>query len=109
MDPLSTHVESFLQHIRIERNYYYCVIKTMHIETVHMSDSRKDHAREYALAGFGELQSMRRHDAQDATEAPRGRKPSGIRAGLRKARGSGGESRALSAARKAYAAIHKTP
>jgi uncharacterized protein YqfB (UPF0267 family) len=54
MDPLSTHVESFLQHIRIERNYYYCVIKTMHIETVHMSDSRKDHAREYALAGYKE-------------------------------------------------------
>src|SRR5213083_286231 len=51
--------------------------------------------------------STRRRDVQDALGAPRGVKPLGKRAGRRKASGSGGECAKRSAARKAYAAIHK--
>src|SRR5437667_5187039 len=51
--------------------------------------------------------STRRRDVQDALGAPRGVKPLGKQAGRRKASGSGGECAKRSAARKAYAAIHK--
>jgi len=49
------------------------------------------------------------HGVQAAPGAPRGVKPLGRRGARRKARGSGGESLARSAARKAYAAMHNAP
>ena len=54
-------------------------------------------------------QSRWGHGVQAAPGAPRGVKPVGRRAGRRKARGTGGESLARSAARYAYAAIHNAP
>src|SRR5712691_3580403 len=49
------------------------------------------------------------HGVQAAPGVPRGLKPLGRGAARRKARGSGGENLARSAARKAYAAIHNAP
>jgi hypothetical protein len=87
--------------------------------TVSESISRlADRARTSRRAGRGAAlargvgtvwRSRTAHGVQAAPGAPRGLKPLGSRGGGKKDRGSGGESLARSAARKAYAAMHKAP
>src|SRR5712691_9853337 len=75
-------------------------------------DHSNDRAAVEAARGPGARRSWRSrwgHGVQAAPGVPRGVKPLGRRAALRKDRGAGGESLARSAARKAYAAIHNAP
>src|SRR6185295_2935445 len=72
------------------------------------------HGRAGAGAGRGPAartvwRSRLAHGVQAGPGAPRGRKSLGSAGAWRKARGSGGEGLARSAARKAYAAIHNAP
>jgi len=75
---------------------------------VHTSDKADIGARRGRAAGTA-WRSRWAHGAQAAPGAPRGLKSLGRRAGRRKARGSGGERVARSAARKAYATIQRAP